>query len=802
MATEALVLTRRAPAPASRCALTDDSFDMDAGYQGSAQFLFALLGRTGHHALEIDSASGDLPDYDSSPRSQPRLLSLTFIGGGGAGRNDSLVHVRSSASVMLSRAILGASSTAVRLDACSACQSVTQAASPSDAADDPVLYFDPLNLVGRDVAVPFALDAACAAVASGPAQQTCTGQLAATRANASSTPPTLHAARVELDRVLASVNVSECLAHDCLPAIFSPMPVAASAACLPPGGEWQAAPAPAWVGGGEAAFTFESTQCAGAFAHPSDDWLQGWSWLSLRGVVAEPPPPAPLAPPPGRTSRLPSNFALSALGLLFASILVFCAVFRTTRWLRRRQRAARDGAGMQPERGLAGKPPPEVVFVHSATPQEGALNSVAPTPASGVSCGTHGWRFASNAPDAPDLADAADKADVGLGEPVGLEAVGLGAVGLAPPAAEEYRRSNSDRRSSGSYEPERPSRSSSVGGAEPRVFDALAAMNRYRGYEEMRILGSGLHGRAVLLRSPSGSEFAVSKQVLVDGIAKDELARIEREVRALRGHELMGGGEWDISARTTLKKVIVRAGQVRASSLPPVALPPHRPACLARRLLSAAQVSILSRLSDPHIVTYRCCFQREQELCIVTEYAAGGTLRKLISQRAATLEHFSDGQLIVWLSQLTSALHAVHSAGYARSHAVQLPPPPSRLLCGPRACAPPPPAPDTRLHPPPSPLPTSITWHPTRPLAVRVLRGRALHRDLKPENIFLTERGEIKLGGEKACSHAAAAEAPWCLFCASQSARRARVRWSSAGVCVWTPQILGSPASSRHAMAE
>ena len=178
------------------------------------------------------------------------------------------------------------------------------------------------------------------------------------------------------------------------------------------------------------------------------------------------------------------------------------------------------------------------------------------------------------------------------------------------------------------------------------MFDALSALNHYKQYMEVRHLGGGLQGRAVLLRSPDGTDSVVSKQTTVVGIGANELARIEREVR------------------------------------------------------------ILSSLNHPHIIAYRCCFQRDELLCIMTEYAGGGTLRREIRQRAAAgvgegatsatsapssrlavphSAHLTDGRILVWMAQLASALHAVHAAG-------------------------------------------------------------ALHRDLKPENIFLTTTADIKLG--------------------------------------------------------
>ena len=75
------------------------------------------------------------------------------------------------------------------------------------------------------------------------------------------------------------------------------------------------------------------------------------------------------------------------------------------------------------------------------------------------------------------------------------------------------------------------SQPSSFTAGAPGVFDALAALNHYRNqFVELRVLGGGIHGQAVLLQSPDGGEQAVSKQVPICGISADELTRVEREV--------------------------------------------------------------------------------------------------------------------------------------------------------------------------------------------------------------------------------------------------------------------------------
>lgn len=66
------------------------------------------------------------------------------------------------------------------------------------------------------------------------------------------------------------------------------------------------------------------------------------------------------------------------------------------------------------------------------------------------------------------------------------------------------------------------------------------------------------------------------------------------------------------------------------------------------------EVRILSMLNHPYIIAYRCCFQRDDLLCIVTEYAGGGNLKELIRQHRVGNEPFSSGQVLIWLVMIAS----------------------------------------------------------------------------------------------------------------------------------------------------
>ncbi len=159
----------------------------------------------------------------------------------------------------------------------------------------------------------------------------------------------------------------------------------------------------------------------------------------------------------------------------------------------------------------------------------------------------------------------------------------------------------------------------------PSIITAVAAWNEFRGYSRVRVLGRGSSGQAVLLRSPDGSRLVVSKQVVVEGMSAAKLAAVENEVVILRS------------------------------------------------------------LQHPNIIGYLACFHEQGELCIVTEYAESGTLASRIAEHAERRAHFSSGEVLLWLSQLASALQLVHEC-------------------------------------------------------------RVLHRDLKSANVFLTANGDAKLG--------------------------------------------------------
>lgn len=166
------------------------------------------------------------------------------------------------------------------------------------------------------------------------------------------------------------------------------------------------------------------------------------------------------------------------------------------------------------------------------------------------------------------------------------------------------------------------SRSSASGPPIPSVFQSLNLVSHYKKeWVEQRVLGVGSFSRAVLIENANTGELAVSKQVFVGHASGKIISDLEREAIAL-------------------------------SRLP----------------------------SHNHIIRYRTCFLRGETLCIVTDYAAGGTLNHLLKQRrrkgssnvadgsSADAASFSDAKplapdtILRWTAQLLSALLTIHAS--------------------------------------------------------------------------------------------------------------------------------------------
>ena len=79
--------------------------------------------------------------------------------------------------------------------------------------------------------------------------------------------------------------------------------------------------------------------------------------------------------------------------------------------------------------------------------------------------------------------------------------------------------------------------------------------------------------------------------------------------------------------------------------------------------LVESEVRTLASLHHPNIIRWHACFQELNTVCVVTEYAAGGTLRELIARRAAEGAPLPAAAVRLWARQLASALREVHTHG-------------------------------------------------------------------------------------------------------------------------------------------
>ena len=138
------------------------------------------------------------------------------------------------------------------------------------------------------------------------------------------------------------------------------------------------------------------------------------------------------------------------------------------------------------------------------------------------------------------------------------------------------------------------------------MIAGLKSYNAYSAFEEIRQIGDGHQGSAVLLRDPWTGQCVVCKRVRVDCRSSAKLQQLEREV------------------------------------------------------------CVLHQMSHPNIISYLGSFQVGDTLNIITEHAAGDTLARKISMQAGSRgQHagaaFASGRVVRWTTQLASALEHVHA---------------------------------------------------------------------------------------------------------------------------------------------
>lgn len=82
---------------------SDDPFDIDTGWHGSAQFLAIQQDPIGNNSLEI---GGLQENHDALPRTNPKIYNYTIIGAAGDGDTQRAAHIKEGASAFLSHGII------------------------------------------------------------------------------------------------------------------------------------------------------------------------------------------------------------------------------------------------------------------------------------------------------------------------------------------------------------------------------------------------------------------------------------------------------------------------------------------------------------------------------------------------------------------------------------------------------------------------------------------------------------------------------------------------------------------------
>jgi uncharacterized membrane protein YgcG len=218
------------------------------------------------------------------------------------------------------------------------------------------------------------------------------------------------------------------------------------------------------------------------------------------------------------------------------------------------------------------------------------------------------------------------------------------------------------------------------------IFHSLAALERYRDFVPERQLSHGPYTETLVLRHPETCEVVVSKRIWTSS------RRAGRGVagRGVGSGERGSGGGGEDSDEGALRRV-------------------------------ESEVRILSTLSHPNIIRYNACYQELNVLCVITEYASGGTLRNVIDAQRERRRSIPCTLIFKWLSQVhdrcciqthrhtalaqPSLLSLTQKAGLLTLTLLTLASlPPSPRRPPPPPLAPPPPAPPL-FHPPPPPPP-------------------------------------------------------------------------------------------------
>ena len=133
-----------------------------------------------------------------------------------------------------------------------------------------------------------------------------------------------------------------------------------------------------------------------------------------------------------------------------------------------------------------------------------------------------------------------------------------------------------------------------------RLLDLLDDPHALDSFEEVRCLGRGSFGQAMLMHNPATGDSLVAKKLHLEGTSAAELSRMETEV------------------------------------------------------------AVCARLRHPNICHYLGTVSRGDTLLICMEYASGGTLSNRIDEAAKEGSHFDVGTAASWIAQIATAVSYMH----------------------------------------------------------------------------------------------------------------------------------------------
>ena len=74
-------------------------------------------------------------------------------------------------------------------------------------------------------------------------------------------------------------------------------------------------------------------------------------------------------------------------------------------------------------------------------------------------------------------------------------------------------------------------------------------------------------------------------------------------------------------------------------------------------------MSLLANLRHRHVISFHGAYHKNGHLCLLLDYAAGGTIEDAVEKQCQRGEDFDTCFVTLWLSQLVAAVLFMHSQG-------------------------------------------------------------------------------------------------------------------------------------------